>query len=93
MTDLFPACLAPAPPGLFGASCRPSSPHDSCPHRLIRSQSAAAAERSATKSAKTSPRFGRLHGTSRHLNQGEGSLESSRWFVGSPLKSRGDARL
>lgn len=68
LTDLLPACLAPAPPGLSGASCRLSSPHDSCPHRLIRSRSPAG-KHSKTRSAKTSPRFVRLRGTSRHVSR------------------------
>lgn len=67
LTDLFPVCLAPAPPGLFGASCRLSSPHDSCLHRLIYSRSPVEKPNTA-ESPETSPRFVRLHGTSQHLS-------------------------
>lgn len=80
LTDLFPACLAPAPPGLFGASCRLSSPHDSCPRRLICSQSPGA-KQNKTKSAKTSPRFVRLRGTSQHLSQEIESLDGQDEFL------------
>ncbi len=83
LTDLFPACLAPAPPGLFGASCRLSSPHDSCPHRLIYSQSPVE-KQNKTKSAKASPRFVRLCGTSQHFSREIESLDGLYKFLEVP---------
>lgn len=68
LTDLSRVGLAPAPRGRSGASCKLSSLHDSCLHRLTHSRPPGGTP-STGKLPKTSARFVRLRGTSQHFTR------------------------